>query len=116
LLRSRRRHGVLHSGRRRKEHWVNVYDDMWNRFTADPNWANKLKLGMFFHVHNEKAGAGDHSVGHLHMHVFPLNDELRTNYEHDQWYHCIQYTTPVSVSYTVYSARPWYSDSEMNAR
>ncbi len=79
----RKMHAAKVNDTKGKDHWVSVYDDMWSRFTADPNWANKLKLGMFFHVHNERAGAGDHSVGHLHMHVFPMNDELRTNYEHD---------------------------------
>lgn len=36
-----------------------------------------IKLGFFFHVHP------DHTVGHLHMHCFALNEALRTNKVHD---------------------------------
>jgi hypothetical protein len=63
--------------------WVAAYTEMWERFTKNPTWAKNIKLGAFFHLHNEFAGKGDHTVGQLHMHVFPLNPALRTNYEHD---------------------------------
>lgn len=61
-------------------YWTTVYNTMWNKFVAS---GEELHLGMFFHVHNTDEGKGDHTVGHLHMHVFPLNKHLRTNYEHD---------------------------------
>ena len=66
-----------------KAAWTKVYDDMWNAFKADPNWLDTIALGKFLHVHNASQPTGDHSVGQLHMHVFPVNKTLRTNYEHD---------------------------------
>jgi hypothetical protein len=66
-----------------KNHWSAVYDTMWSKFIAKEDWDLTIELGMFFHLHNEAEGKGDMTVGHLHMHVFPINKELRTNYEHD---------------------------------
>lgn len=47
---------------------------MWDSFLAT---GEKLDLGFFFHVHD------DHTIGHMHTHVFPLNKSLRTNLVHD---------------------------------
>lgn len=47
---------------------------MWDSFLAS---GEKLDLGFFFHVHD------DHTIGHMHTHVFPLNERLRTNKVHD---------------------------------
>lgn len=40
-----------------------------------------LRLGFFFHAHP------DHTVGHLHLHCFPLNTAIRMNRAHDD--HCL---------------------------
>lgn len=47
---------------------------MWEGFLAT---GEKLSLGFFFHAHD------DHTIGHMHTHVFPLNASLRTNLVHD---------------------------------
>jgi hypothetical protein len=55
--------------------WEAVFDKMWVDFKAS---GEELRIGYFFHLHPQ------HSVGHLHMHVLPLNARLRTNLDHDK--------------------------------
>lgn len=52
--------------------------DAWRLFLRSKE---PLRLGFFFHAHP------DHSVGHLHMHCFPLNGTIRMNRAHDD--HCL---------------------------
>lgn len=56
------------------ERWEACFDTMLEDFLK----LNKpIEWGFFFHLHP------DHTVGHLHLHVFPLNKDLRTNHIHD---------------------------------
>ena len=49
----------------------------------------QLELGFFFHIHD------DHTIGHMHMHCFPLNDCLRTNLAHD--FKCMPFDELIAV-------------------
>jgi hypothetical protein len=57
------------------EQWNNK---LWSRWQSWLATNEPIQLGFFFHAHP------DHTVGHLHMHCFPLNRALRTNKIHDE--------------------------------
>jgi len=75
------------------------FDDVARDFSSETP-----HLGFFFHVHP------DHSVGHLHMHVFPLNDAVRTNREHDG--KCCPVASVIVSSSSSSSSTPSYGPPE----